>query len=177
MPSEVPGVYPLQAADLIRVLARLMLAWDGQWFLKVCDEFDWQTAAGLNARVRAAFGRIEMRSMLQVLGKESADDLHDAVRILRTYIEQVFAAGFVGDFRVAGNRLDAYVTECAAWEGAQQAALERTDQACIACERVWVAWFKTLLPNRDISFDIQARMGYGAPRCHFVLQFESLFDR
>jgi hypothetical protein len=177
MPSEVPGVYPLQAADLIRVLARLMLAWDGQWFLKVCDEFDWETAAGLNARVRAAFGRIEMRSMLQVLGKESADDLHDAVRILRTYIEQVFAAGFVGDFRVAGNRLDAYVTECAAWEGAQQAALERTDQACIACERVWVAWFKTLLPNRDISFDIQARMGYGAPRCHFVLQFESLFDR
>jgi hypothetical protein len=170
MACEVPDVYPLQTADLMQILPRLMLAWDGQWFLKVCDEFGWETAAGLNARVRAAFARISMRAMLEVLGKRSADDLQDAVRIVRAYIEQVFAAGFAGDFRVASDRLDAYVTECAAWQGAKLAALERTDQACIACEKVWVAWFKTLLPQPDISFDIHSRMGYGAPRCHFVLK-------
>jgi hypothetical protein len=164
-------VYSLEPTDLIRVLPRLMLAWDGQWFLKVYDEFDWETAAGLNARVRAAFGRIEMRTMLRALGKRRADGLPDAVRVLRTYIEGVFAAGFVGDYRVDEDRLDAFVTTCAAWEGAKRAALERTDQACIACETLWLAWFKTLLPNHQIVFDIQERMGYGDPRCHFVLQF------
>jgi hypothetical protein len=168
-------VYPLQPTDLVRVLPRLMLAWDGQWFLKAYDEFDWETATRLNARVRAAFGRIEMRTMLQVLGKRHADDLSDAVRVLRTYIENVFAAGFVGDYRVEGTRLDAHIMTCVAWEGSKRAALERTDQACIACETLWIAWFKTLLPNRSIEFDIQGRMGYGDPRCHFVLQFERIF--
>jgi hypothetical protein len=35
-----PDVYPLEPSDLVRALPRLMLAWDGQWFLKVYDEFD-----------------------------------------------------------------------------------------------------------------------------------------
>ena len=179
MTLERADVYALDTSTLLSVLPRLMLAWDGQWFLKVHDEFDWETAARLNARVRAAFGRIEMRFMLQALGKRHADDLYDAVRIFRTYIECVFAAGFEGDFRVSeqGQRLDAYVSVCAAWTGARQAALERTDQACIACEGVWVAWFKTLLPNQRIDFEIQERMVYGDPRCHFVLQFERMFGQ
>lgn len=169
-------VYRLEPADLVRALPRLMLGWDGQWFLKMYDEFGWETASRLNARVRAAFGRIEMRTMLQVLGKRHAEDLDDAVRVLRTYIQNVFAAGFVDDFRTDGDRLDAFIITCAAWEGAKRAALERTDQACIACETLWIAWFKTLLPNREIAFDIQGRMGYGDPRCHFVLEFKRMFD-
>ena len=169
-------VYPLETTDLVRALPGLLLAWDGQGFLKVYDEFDWGTAARLNARVRAAFGRIEMRTMLGVLGKRYADDLPDAVRVLRTYIHSVFAAGFVSDFHVVGDRLDAFVSVCAACEGARRAGLERTDQACVACETLWIAWFKTLLPNRQITFDIQGRMGYGDQRCHFVLQFERMFD-
>ena len=177
MTFETVGVYSLEPDDLLWALPRLMLAWDGQWFLKVHDEFDWETAARLNARVRAAFGRIEMRTMLRALDKRYADDVPDAVRILRTYIRTVFAAGFESDFRVSGDRLDAYVTKCAAWEGARHAALERTDQACIACEELWSAWFKTLLPNRKIQFDIHWRMGYGDARCHFVLEFERMFDK
>lgn len=165
-------VYPLETTDLIRVLPRLMLAWDGQWYLKTCGEFDWEAATRLNARVRAAFGRIEMRTMLRLLGKHHADDLPDAVRVVRTYVESVFAAGFVGDFRVDEDRLDAFITTCAAWEGARRAALERTDQACIACETLWPVWFETLLPHHQITFDIQERMGYGDPRCHVVLQCE-----
>ncbi len=163
------NLYPLEPDDLMRVLPRLMLAWDGQWFLKVHDEFDWETATRLNARVRAAFGRIEMRTMLRALGKRRADDLPDAVRVLRTYIERVFAAGFAGDFHVDGDRLEASITTCAAWEGAKRAALERADQACIACETLWPAWFKALLPNHQITLDVQGRMGYGDPRCHFVV--------
>jgi hypothetical protein len=30
------------------------------------------------------------------------------------------------------------------------------------------------LPNRNIEFGIQGRMGYGDPRCHFVLKFERM---
>jgi len=166
--------YPLEPTELMHVLPRLMLAWDGQWFLKVYDEFDWETAARINARVRTAFGRIEMRTMLHMLGKRRADDPADAVRVLRTYFENVFAAGFASDFRLNGNRLDAFVTTCAAWEGAKRAALERTDQACIVCETLWVVWFKTLLPHYQVAFDIQGRMGYGDPRCHFVLHLQDL---
>lgn len=166
------NLYPLETDDLICALPRLMLAWDGQWFLKVYDEFDWETATCLNARVRAAFGRIEMRAMLHVLGKRQADDLPDAVRVFRTYVESVYAAGFRGDFQIDDDRLDAFITTCAAMEGAMQAALERTDQACIACETLWTAWFEILLPHHQIDLDIQGRMGYGDPRCHFVLQCE-----
>ena len=113
--------------------------------------------------------------MLRALDKRYADDVSDAVRILRTYISEVFAARFEGDFRVSGDRLDAYVTKCAAWEGARRAALERADQACIACEELWIAWLKTLLTNWRVQFDIHWRIGYGDPRPHLVLEFERMF--
>ena len=165
-------VYTVETDDLLWALPRLMLAWDGQWFLKVHDELDWETAVCLNARVRAAFGRIEMRMMLKALGKRYADDVPDAVRVIRTYVGQVFAAGFEGDFRATEARMETYVTECAAWEGAKRAALERTNQACIACEGLWRAWFRTLLPNRSIGVNIHESMGDGDAQCHIVVEVE-----
>ena len=40
------------------LLSRLLMAWDGQWYLKLYDRFGWDIATDLNARVRADYGRI-----------------------------------------------------------------------------------------------------------------------
>ncbi len=151
------------------MLALLAMAWDGQWFLKVCDAHGWEEATRLNAQVRASFGRIEMRRMLRALGKRQADDLGDAARILYTYFQEVLAAGFDADFVMADSRLEVTVTRCAALWGAKRAGLERRDQACIACRGLWRAYFEVLLPDRPIQIEMREQMGCGAGRCHFVV--------
>ena len=52
--------YNLSGDQQARMLRRLMLYWDGQWFLKAVEAFGLEEAIALNARVRASFGRIEM---------------------------------------------------------------------------------------------------------------------
>ncbi len=151
------------------MLALLAMAWDGQWFLKVCDAHGWEEATRLNAQVRASFGRIEMRRILRALGKRQADDLGDAACILYTYFQEVLDAGFDADFVVTDARLEIIVTRCAALWGAKRAGLERHDQACIACRGLWRAYFEVLLPDHPVKIEIREQMGCGAGRCHFVV--------
>jgi len=153
-----------------RMLALLAMAWDGQWFLKVYDEYGWETATRLNARVRAAFGRIEMRRMLRALGKRAADDLKDAARIIQVYFREVLAAGFDAGFVVEGDRADVTVTRCAALSGSKRAGLERHDQSCVACRGLWQAYLGVLLPDTPVAVEVKEQMGYGAPKCHIVIQ-------
>jgi hypothetical protein len=68
-------LYALSDADKVKMLRKLALFWDGQWFLRSVDKFGLDAAVDLNAAVRTAFGRIEMRTMLKALGKKQADDL------------------------------------------------------------------------------------------------------
>ena len=63
-------LYALSDADKVRMLRKLALFWDGQWFLRSVDKFGLDAAVELNAAVRTAFGRIEMRTMLKALGRE-----------------------------------------------------------------------------------------------------------
>jgi hypothetical protein len=151
------------------MLAFLAMAWDGQWFLKVYEEYGWDTAARLNARVRAAFGRIEMRRMLRALGKQAADDVADAARIIHTYFREVLAAGFDAEFVAEGECVEVIVTRCAALSGAKRARLERHDQSCVACPGLWQAYVEVLLPDTPVEIEIREQMGYGAPKCHVVI--------
>jgi hypothetical protein len=159
-----------------RMLALLAMAWDGQWFLKVCDEYGWHAAARLNARVRAAFGRIEMRRMLRALHKQRADGLCDAVRIILAYFRDVLAAGFDAEFTGQADRTEITVTRCAALWGAQRAGLERYDQACIACRGLWHAYSEVLLPDTPVQVEMKEQMGYGASRCHIVIRAGRIQD-
>jgi len=150
-----------------RLLALLAMAWDGQWFLKVYDEYGWEAAVRLNARVRAAFGRIEMRRMLRALGKPVADGLEDAAQIIHLYFREVLAAGFDAEIAVNDDhRVEIFVTRCAALSGSRRANLERHDQSCIACQGLWEAYFEVLLPDTPVEVSIEEKMGCGAPRCH-----------
>ena len=162
--------YSLTESDRADLMARLAMAWDGQWFLKVYDEFGWDMAATINAHVRQAFGRIEMLLLMRSLGKHRAEDLQDAVHLLRAYYNQVFIAGFQGSFEVCGNTVHISVTKCAAMEGSQKAGLERRDQACIACAGLFQIFFETLLRGQTVIVDTIEQMGCGAERCHSIVR-------
>jgi hypothetical protein len=161
--------YAIPPEKKARMLALLAMAWDGQWFLKVYDEYGWEAATRLNARVRAAFGRIEMRRMLHALGKRAADGLEDAAWVIQAYFRQVLAAGFDAEFAIARDRIGITVARCAALSGSRRAGLERHDQSCIACQGLWQAYVEVLLPDTPVEVEVKEQMGCGAPRCHIVI--------
>ena len=55
--TQTPTHYTLSDIEQVRMLRKLMLYWDGQWFLKTVEAFGLEAAVELNARVRAPFGR------------------------------------------------------------------------------------------------------------------------
>lgn len=168
--SLEPTLYSLSDAQQARMLGKLMLFWDGQWFLKTVDTFGLDAAIELNARVRTSFGRIEMRSLLKAVGKPAADDLADAVRLLETYAKVFMQDRLRAEFTALDDHhAEVVVRRCAAYEGAKRAALPRQDQACIACETLWNAWLEALLP--DTAWDVQypMRQGKGDPFCQFLI--------
>ncbi len=166
----MPDLYPLSDEVKVNMLRKLALFWDGQWFLKTVDEFGLEAAVRLNARVRTAFGRIEMRTLLRALGKRRADDLADAIRLIATYGEVLMGGVLRADFQMtAPTQAEALIHRCAAYAGAKLARLERVDQACVACETLWEAWFEVLLPDTPVTVRYPMRQGKGDPHCHFII--------
>jgi len=170
----MPALYPLSDEVKVDMLRKLALFWDGQWFLKTVEELGLEAAIRLNATVRTAFGRIEMRTLLRALGKRRADDLADATRLLATYGEVLMGGALRADFQTATpTQAEALIYRCAAYEGAKMARLDRVDQACIACETLWDAWFEVLLPDTPVTVRYPMRQGKGDPHCHFIITLSS----
>lgn len=166
-----PDSYAFSDAEQAQMLRRLILYWDGQWFLKTVEAFGLDAAIDLNAQVRTSFGRIEMRTLLRAVGKPHADDLPDAMRLLEAYAYAFMGGALRAEFAVAdAGGAEVIVRRCAAYEGAKLAALPRQDQACVACETLWNAWLETLLPDATVAIEYPMRQGKGDPHCHFVLQ-------
>ncbi|MGB9300411.1 MAG: hypothetical protein WCD51_07445 [Anaerolineae bacterium] len=163
-------LYPLSDAEKVKMLRKLALFWDGQWFLHSVEMFGLEEAIALNAAVRTAFGRIEMRTMLKALGKKEADDLADAVRMIATHSDLLLGPGIRADYEVGERRAQVVVRRCAAYEGAKRANLPRQDQACVTCETLWDAWFKVLLPSTEIRVQYPQRQGMGDAVCEFVME-------
>ena len=167
--AQEPTSYHLSDAEQAQMLGKLMLFWDGQWFLKAVDAFGLDAAIELNARVRTSFGRIEMRTLLKAVGKRRADDLPDAMRLLETYAQAFMRGRLRAEFAVlSDDQAQVVVSRCAAYEGAKLAALPRQDQACVACETLWNAWLETLLPGMEWDVQFPMRQGKGDPVCKFL---------
>lgn len=167
---EPQPAYHLPAETQAAMLRKLALYWDGQWFLKTVEEFGLEAGIRMNARVRTSFGRIEMRTMLKALGKKRADDLVDAMRIIAAYGEVLMGNGLRAEHVVlTPERAEIVIRRCAAYEGARRANLPRVDQACVACESLWVAWLETLLPETPLRVEYPMRQGKGDPHCHFII--------
>ncbi len=169
-PIREPQLYSLADAQQARMLGKLMLFWDGQWFLKTVEAFGLDAAIELNARVRTSFGRIEMRTLLKAVGKSRADDLPDAIRLLETYAQVFMGDRLRAEFAaMSDQQAQVNVTRCAAYEGAKLAALARADQACVACETLWNAWLETLLPDEVWDVQYPLRQGKGDAVCRFMI--------
>jgi hypothetical protein len=167
--NDIP--YRLSDADQVKMLRKLLLYWDGQWFLNAVDTYGIDEAIALNARVRASFARFEMRVTLKAVGKRRADDLPDAMRLIETYAQTFMGGALRADFVEADqSRAEVRVRRCAAFEGAKRANLARVDQACVACEGLWHAWLEALLPDSRVEVQYPARMGKGDPQCSFFVQ-------
>jgi hypothetical protein len=162
-------LYPLSDSDKVKMLRKLALFWDGQWFLHSTEMFSLEEAITLNAAVRTAFGRIEMRTMLRALGKKEADNLADAVRMIATHSDLLLGPGIRAEYEVGDRRARVVVRRCAAYEGAKRANLPRHDQACVTCETLWDAWLKVLLPAAQICVQYPQRQGMGDAVCEFIM--------
>ena len=166
-------IYPIADAEKVKMLRKLALYWDGQWFLNAVQKFGLEEAIDLNAIVRTAFGRIEMRTLLRAAGKKQADDLPDALRLIATHTDLLLGTGVKADYQIGDGSARVLVRRCAVFEGAKIANLPRHDQACVTCETLWDAWFQVLLPEAKISVQYPQRQGKGDPICEFIIEQES----
>lgn len=154
----------------VEMLGRLMLAWDGQWFLKVVERFGLEAGTEINAQVRAAFGRMEMRETLRALGRRQARDLADAGAILMAYMRAFLGKRLQADVTAQEHRLEVVVRKCAAYQGARLAGLDRVDQACVACESLWPAYMDALLPETPVTIELPRRQGWGDESCLITVE-------
>jgi hypothetical protein len=166
-------IYPIPDAKKVKMLRKLALYWDGQWFLKGVEKFGLEKAIELNALVRTAFGRIEMRTLLQAVGKKHADDLPDALRMIATHTDLLLGPGVNADYQMGDGVARVLVHRCAVFESAKRANLPRFDQACVTCETLWDSWFEILLPETTIAVQYPQRQGKGDPVCEFIIEQES----
>lgn len=164
--------YDLPCETWLDMMGRLMLSWDGQWFLKTVEEFGLEAGMRLNTRVRLSFGRIEMRSMLAALGKTRADDLMDALRIILTYSRVFLGNRMKRSYRVLPEGVEVTVSSCPVFENARKANLERSDQACVGCPDLWRTWLSVLLPESKVEVAALAQMGKGDPNCRYLIKEE-----
>jgi hypothetical protein len=168
--ATLDRTYSLSDADQVKMLRKLMLYWDGQWFLKAAETFGLDRAVDLNACVRASFGRIEMRTLLRMLSKQKANDLLDAMCLLETYGTTFMGRALQAEFvTLDGSHAEVNVRRCAAFEGAKRARLSRMDQACVACEALWSTWLEVLLPDTEVGVQYPMRQGNGDPYCRFLI--------
>jgi hypothetical protein len=166
-------IYDIPEAQKVRMLRKLALYWDGQWFLQSVEKFSLEEAIELNALVRTSFGRIEMRTMLRALGKKRADDLSDALRMIATHTELLLGRGAKADYQTGDDASRVLVRRCSVFEGAKRANLPRQDQACVTCETLWSAWLEVLLPEDNFTVQYPQRQGMGDPVCEFIIKPEA----
>lgn len=169
--KEMDSNLNISCEDAIKLLSKLLLAWDGQWFLKTVQEIGLEKAIEQNARVRTSFAKIEMRQMLKILGIEKAKNLREAVDIIQEYSKLFGGNRIQADWDLRGEtEATIRVHRCPALEGAKKAGLARVDQPCVACERLWPTWFSVLLPEKQWTCTIPESMGRGAKICRIEIK-------
>lgn len=151
-------MYNIDKDKQMEVLRWLMYAWDGQWLGRTTAVYGATEASKLNARVRAAFAKVEMKGLLALLGKKQADNLNDAAEMLKAYFQLVFGErGFQGKFSAVeaapggGARLQVQVGKMVALDSLKKVAQAANEPPAQICELLWTSWFEALLPDAKLQ--------------------------
>lgn len=157
-------MYTIDPNKQTEVLRWLMYAWDGQWQARALALYGPVETSRLSARVRSAFGKVEMKALLALVGKERAINLADAAELLEAYFNFIWGErGFQGRFlplETASNglsRLTVQVKRMTALESLKKAAQAAGEDPSLPCEMLWSAWLETLLPDTQVQ--VTARIG------------------
>ena len=157
-------MYTIDPQKQVEVLRWLMFAWDGQWQARAAAQYGPAEASRLNARVRSAFGKVEMKALLSLVGKERAVSLGDAANLLETYFNFVWGGqGYQGRFlppETTPNgqaRMTVQVRQMTALDSLKRATQAAGEDPGMACEMLWTAWLETLLPGTQVQ--VTARLG------------------
>lgn len=167
---ETDRKYMLDSASKIRLLQNLARAWDGQWYIKTAEQFGTDQATALNETVGKSIQRIVARMSLKAWKKEKAVDFEDAGRMIRGLFDWSQGHFWVAKFEIAKESIHIEVARCPFYEGAKQAKLERTDQACVNCTDAWSNWMDTLLPGQKTNVTHLSKMSEGSTTCLIHLQ-------
>ena len=157
-------MYTIDSRKLPEVLRWLMYAWDGQWQARMLALSGPVETSRMSARVRSAFGKVEMKALLALVGKEKAANLADAAEMLETYFTFAWGdRGFQGRFLPLDTlsngmpRLTIQVKKMTAIDSLKKAAQAAGDDPRLPCEMLWNAWLETLLPDTQVQ--VTARLG------------------
>lgn len=160
-------MYTIDSRKLPEVLRWLMYAWDSQWQARMVALYGPVETSRMSARVRSAFGKIEMKALLSLVGKEKAANLADAADMLETYFNFAWGdRGFQGRFLPLDTlsngmpRLTVQVKKMTALDSVKKAAQAAGDDPRLPCEMLWSAWLETLLPDTQVQ--VTARLGDGS---------------
>ena len=162
--------YMLDHSSKVRMLQNLALAWDGQWFIKTSEQFGTDQATTLNQTVGKSIQRIVARMSLKAWKKEEAVDFEDAGHMIRSMLDWSQGRFWEANFEIAKESIHIEVARCPFYEGAKQAKLERTDQACVNCADAWSTWIDAFLPGQKTNVTHLSKMSGGSTTCLIDLQ-------
>ena len=159
-------MYEIDQSKGIEVLRWLMYSWDSQWLSRTGAVYGPAEASKINSRVRSAFGKVEMRTLLALLGKKQADGLADAAEMLKAYFGLVFGPrGFEGQIKpveagpTGSPRLQVEVKRLMPFDALKKAAQAAGESPATACELLWTGWMETLLPEAHIQVTLRSAGG------------------
>ncbi len=155
-------MYQIDPTKQTEILRWLMYAWDGQWLGRTAAVYGPAEASKINSKVRSAFGKIEMKALLALVGKKQAANLADAAELLKTYFELAYGErGFAGHFlpveaAPGGNaRLQIEVRKLTPFDALKKVAQAAGEDPAAICEMLWTTWLETLLPEADLQVTLR----------------------
>lgn len=157
--------YLLDDSRKNELLRGLMLAWDGQWFIKIAERFGMEDALLMNEAVGNAVKKLIARMSLRAWNREKADDFMDAGRMMQSILDWTQGGYMHTSFDISTESIRIAVSFCQAYEGARKANLKRMDQACLNCQSMWPIWIETLLPGQKVAIDYASRISQGDATC------------
>ncbi|HEX2914233.1 MAG TPA: hypothetical protein VH186_25765 [Chloroflexia bacterium] len=156
-------MYQINTDKQLDILRWMIYSLDGQWLARTSAVYGPEEASKLNTRVRASFGKLEMKALLALLGKKQAANLSDAAEMLKAYFTLAFGErGFQGQFKPViaspggSARLEVEVQKLVALESLKKAAQQAKEDPALACELLWNSWLETLLPEASLQITIRS---------------------